>query len=241
MENIAIKLDAFEGPLDLLLHLIEKEKIDIYDIPIFTVTEQYIKFLQNQQEFDLELASEFLLMAATLLQIKSRMLLPKEAKDHDEDELDPRQELMKMLIEYRRFKQAALILKGFKTKADKYLSRKPMFTGICTYDIPNYSISDLLKALMSALCAKTTPIVYIDPQTFSVQQKMTIILQLLNKHPQGILFDEMIRTNQSGEKVAAFLGVLELLRLGLIKISQLGQFTPIYIFPKQEESSYVSR
>ena len=107
MSDVSLKLTAFEGPLDLLMHLIESNKIDIYDIPIVEITEQYIGYLRNLQEFDMELASEFLVMAATLLQIKSRMLLPKEAREDEDEGEDPRQQLVEMLVEYRRIKKAA--------------------------------------------------------------------------------------------------------------------------------------
>ena len=99
-----VKLADFEGPLDLLIHLIEKDKIDIYDIPIVSVTEQYIAYINAMQEYSLEVASEFLLMAAMLLQIKSRMLLPKDPEEEGEEEADPRQMLVSMLVEYRKTK-----------------------------------------------------------------------------------------------------------------------------------------
>lgn len=107
MTDLSLKLSAFEGPLDLLMHLIEKDKIDIYDIPIVSITEQYISYLRNLSEFDMEIASEFLVMAATLLQIKSRLLLPKAPAADEEEEADPRQQLVEMLVEYRRIKQLA--------------------------------------------------------------------------------------------------------------------------------------
>ena len=114
MSNVSLKLTAFEGPLDLLMHLIESNKIDIYDIPIVEITEQYIGYLRNLQEFDMELASEFLVMAATLLQIKSRMLLPKDAREDEDEEEDPRLQLVQMLVEYRRIKGAAQNLRYLK-------------------------------------------------------------------------------------------------------------------------------
>ena len=107
MADLSLKLTAFEGPLDLLLHLIERDKVDIYDIPIAAVTEQYISYLRSMSEFDMEVASDFLVMAATLLQIKSRMLLPKQSAEGEEEEADPRQQLVEMLVEYRRIKRAA--------------------------------------------------------------------------------------------------------------------------------------
>ena len=106
MADLSLKLTAFEGPLDLLLHLIERDKVDIYDIPIAAVTEQYIRYLRSMSEFDMEVASEFLVMAATLIDIKSRMLLPAE-EEEEEDEEDPRSELVRRLLEYKMYKLMA--------------------------------------------------------------------------------------------------------------------------------------
>ena len=147
MSNVSLKLSAFEGPLDLLMHLIESNKIDIYDIPIVEITEQYIGYLRNLQEFDMELASEFLVMAATLLQIKSRMLLPKEAREDEDEGEDPREQLVQMLVEYRRIKRAAIYLRYLKEQADRYVQREPLFSNLVERYVPSYPVQDLLLAL----------------------------------------------------------------------------------------------
>lgn len=235
MNDLSLKLSAFEGPLDLLMHLIEKDKIDIYDIPIVSITEQYISYLRNLSEFDMEVASEFLVMAATLLQIKSRMLLPKAPVSDEEDEADPRQQLVEMLMEYRRIKQIASDLALMKEQADRYCQRRPMFADMCERVLPHYSVGKLLKALASMVNADNTPAAYIEPQAFSVQEKMAAILKRLQKKPHGFLLNELFASGVSGEKVAAFLGVLELLKMGLITINQSEQFAPIYVFAKGGE------
>lgn len=235
MTDLSLKLSAFEGPLDLLMHLIEKDKIDIYDIPIVSITEQYISYLRNLSEFDMEIASEFLVMAATLLQIKSRMLLPKAPALDMEEEADPRQRLVEMLVEYRRIKELAGSLAMLKDEADRYYHRRPMFADVCERVLPNYSVGALLKALAAMVNSDNKPSAYIEPQAFSVQEKMASILKKLQKKPQGFLLNELFATGVSGEKVAAFLGVLELLKMGLISINQSAQFAPIYIFPKGGE------
>lgn len=238
---IPVKIQVFEGPLDLLLHLIEKNKIDIYDIPIVEITEQYIGYLRNLQEFDMELASEFLVMAATLLQIKSRMLLPKEAREDEDEGEDPRQQLVEMLVEYRRIKKAAQNLRYLKEEADRYASREPMFANLVERYVPSYPVRDLLLALANVLRETGgRPLAYIEPQAFSVQEKMAEILQRLQGSAQGFLLSELFASGKAGEKVAAFLGVLELLKMGLITISQHQAFAPIYIFSKQGEASHVS-
>lgn len=239
MNDVSLKLNAFEGPLDLLMHLIERDKIDIYDIPIVSVTEQYISYLQSLREFDMELASEFVVMAATLLQIKSRMLLPK-APAEDEEEADPRLQLVEMLVEYRRIKRAAESLRELKAAADRYWQRRPMFADLPERIIPHYPVQDLLQALAGMLNEEGRAEAFIEPQAFSVQEKMSAILQGLQHSPQGFLLSDIFQSGQAGEKVAAFLGVLELLKMGLIAISQARQFAPIYIFAKQGEASHVS-
>ena len=137
MANLSIKVSDFEGPLDLLMHLIERDKIDIYDIPIVSITEQYISYLREMSEFDMEVASEFLVMAATLLQIKSRMLLPKEMAAGEEEEADPRQMLVEMLVEYRKIKKSAAALLEMKANAGKCFARRPYFEGCVQRNLPN--------------------------------------------------------------------------------------------------------
>ena len=224
----------------MLMHLIERDKIDIYDIPIVEITEQYISYLRNLSEFDMEIASEFLVMAATLLQIKSRMLLPKEAAADDEEEADPRQQLVEMLVEYRRIKRAAKLLRYLKEEADRFGQRQPMFAGLTERNLGSYSVQDLLKAMAGMLAGNSRPTAFIEPQAFSVQDKMAAILQRLNQRPHGFLLSELFSSGRAGEKVAAFLAVLELLKLGLVTISQAQRFAPIYIFGKQEVAGHVS-
>lgn len=238
MQQLSVKLSSFEGPLDLLIHLIEKDKIDIYDIPIVSITEQYIAYLKQLSEFDMELASEFLVMAATLMQIKSRMLLPR-TEQADDEQADPRQLLVEMLVEYRKIKLAAARLTEMKLTADRYITRKPAFAGICERVLASYTPKDLLSALAGITNYVRQETAYITPQAFSVQDKMREILHKLQSGGQGFRLDELFQTSNKGEKVASFLGVLELLKLGLITISQSARFAPIYIFTKQGGSKNV--
>ena len=233
MADLSLKLTAFEGPLDLLLHLIERDKVDIYDIPIAAVTEQYISYLRSMSEFDMEVASDFLVMAATLLQIKSRMLLPKQPVEGEEEEADPRQQLVEMLVEYRRIKRAAAALSDMKQSAELYWQREPMFGNLVERTIAPCTVQQLLKALAGMTAPDGKPAAFIEPQAFSVQDKMADILQRLQRQPQGFMLNEIFTAGSAAEKVACFLGVLELLKLGLITISQAQRFAPIYIFGKQ--------
>jgi segregation and condensation protein A len=235
MANLSIKVSDFEGPLDLLVHLIEKDKIDIYDIPIVSITEQYISYLKAMSEFDMEVASEFLVMAATLLQIKCRMLLPKEVVAGEEDEPDPRQMLVEMLVEYRKIKRSAAALLEMKATSGRMFSRRPYYEGCVQLNLPNYHIRDLLLALAGIVNEEDKPTAIIEPQAFSVQEKMTEILDRLKASSAGFRLSDLFAVGARGEKVAAFLGVLELLKIGSITISQSEQFAPIYIFAKQGE------
>ncbi len=236
MANLSIKVQDFEGPLDLLIHLIEKEKIDIYDIPIVVVTEQYIDYLEAMTEFDIEIASEFLLMAATLLQIKSRMLLPKQDSDAEEEETDPRQLLVEMLVEYRRIKACAVSLSKLKTQAERYRYRLPLWSGYVERRLKQYEIVELISAMLTLLSVKSENTAYIARQEFNVQDKMNEIVHMLSQHLNGVEFIKVFaRTGSRSEKVASFLAVLELLKLGVISISQTVAFAPIYIFLRQGE------
>jgi segregation and condensation protein A len=235
MANLSIKVSDFEGPLDLLMHLIERDKIDIYDIPIVSITEQYISYLREMSEFDMEVASEFLVMAATLLQIKCRMLLPKEVVAGEEDEPDPRQMLVEMLVEYRKIKRSAAALLEMKATSGRMFSRRPYYEGCVQLNLPNYHIRDLLLALAGIVNEEDKPTAFIEPQAFSVQEKMTEILDRLKASSAGFRLSDLFAVGARGEKVAAFLGVLELLKIGSITISQSEQFAPIYIFAKQGE------
>ncbi|MBQ0108431.1 MAG: segregation/condensation protein A, partial [Phascolarctobacterium sp.] len=177
-----IKVEQFEGPLDLLLHLIHENKYDIFDIPIVEITDQYMGALNQMQEFDMEVATEFLLMAATLLQIKSRMLLPpKPVTEEDEEEAqDPRQVSIDMLVEYKRIKLKAGALAELKALADKQLAHKPMYTQ-AALTVASYTVRDLLLALTGIVEQQKKEFAYIEPQAFSVEDKMEdILIRLAN-------------------------------------------------------------
>ena len=241
MAELSLKVSDFEGPLDLLMHLIEKDKIDIYDIPIAEITEQYIAYLSAMTEFDMEIASEFLVMAATLLQIKSRMLLPKPAPETDEDEADPRTMLVEMLIEYRCIKACAAQLLEMKEQAARYVCRRPLAEGKITRHIAQYSAGDLVKTMLALMAASSEVTAYIERQEFSVQEKMAEIVSLLKHRLNGVEFKEVFsRTGSRSEKIAGFLALLELLKLNVISITQTEPFAPIYIFLHREDENHVS-
>ncbi len=236
MADYNIKLEMFEGPIALLLHLIEKNKIDIYDIPVAIITEQYLGYLKTMEEFNIDIASEFLLMAATLLQIKSRMLLPKPPKAEDPiGEYDPRQELVEKLLEYRKFKQMTATLE------DMMQQRAQLFTRLPQEFVPKnvlpegLTLDDLVKSFM-AVWESSIDDEYslVSREEFSVQDKMYDILQLLYRNKGPIEFSHtMIRKGTRGEAIAAFLALLELIKLKRVSVTQKQNFGPIYIMLRE--------
>ena len=230
MAEPVVRVLDFEGPLDLLIHLIEKNKMDIYDIPIVSITDQYISYLHSFTETDLEAASQFLVMASLLLQIKSRMLLPKTELE-DEDEADPRDMLVQMLLEYRCIKAVAKQLETMKQTAARQHTRKPYFADSKLRNLHYYPVSELLLALAGLSGSLRRQIAVVDRQEYDVGAKMQEIVKLLENYPEGIEFEKaFVKSGSSGEMVASFLAVLELLRLQVVRISQSMAFAPIYIF-----------
>ena len=230
MADPVVRVLDFEGPLDLLIHLIEKNKMDIYDIPIVSITDQYISYLHSFTETDLEAASQFLVMASLLLQIKSRMLLPKTELE-DEDEADPRDMLVQMLLEYRCIKAVAKQLETMKQTAARQHTRRPYFADSKLRNLHYYPVSELLLALAGLSGSLRRQIAVVDRQEYDVGAKMQEIVKLLENYPEGIEFEKaFVKSGSSGEMVASFLAGLELLRLQVVRISQSMAFAPIYIF-----------
>ncbi len=230
-----VKLESFEGPLDLLMHLIEKNQVDIYNIPIAKITEQYLDYLKAVEHFNIEVASEFLVMAATLLLIKSRMLLPRPiVAESTEEELDPRQELVERLIEYRKFKQVSLLLHSLSLDREQFVTRFPQEFAK-QFPLPGgLCLDDLLKAFAVLWESAVPEFAVITPEQISVQDKMHDIITLLRNNGGSMAFNNtIIRTGSHSEYVAAFLALLELIRLKRIVIYQAKQFAPISLTLKE--------
>mgnify|MGYP000259148536 CR=1 FL=1 len=243
-----ITLNVFEGPLDLLLHLIQKNKIDIYNIPIAEVTEQYLSYLQAMQELDLEVASEFLVMAATLLAIKAKMLLPQgaqQAEEGSEEDLDdPRKELVDRLIEYQKYKNAAERLKERQAKQALMFSRPldPIFleeTLKKVNPVEKVSVEDL-KNLVTVLLnevATEAEIKEIARGIITVKDKMDYIEECLSQESEGILFQNLFSANSSTLTiVVTFLALLELIHLQRVFVIQTANFGPLRIYPRTLQS-----
>ncbi|WP_425440869.1 segregation and condensation protein A [Sporolituus thermophilus] len=214
----------------MLLHLIEKDQIDIYDIPIAQVTEQYIAYLKAWEEFNLDIASEFLVMAATLLQIKSRMLLPRPpAAVETAEEEDPRQELVEKLVEYRKFKQLATLLQSLAEKRLQYFTRPPQEFYVAPPLPQGLKLDDLIMAFAAVLESAVDNYALVARDEISVQDKMYDIIHLLHKTGRIEFWQTITRTGSRSEVVAALLAVLELLRLKRVTVYQDRCFGPIFI------------
>ena len=236
MDQYSIKLPLFEGPLDLLLHLIKKEELDIYDIPILQVTEQYLEYLEVMKELNLEVAGEFLVMAATLTQIKSRMLLPpKEGEGGEEEGEDPRAQLIARLIEYKRFKEAAADLGDRESFWREVFVRQGKGAWEDSpepqeEELFNFGLIDLLDAFRRVL--KNAPAARfheITGDSISITDRINEILGRL-EHEDSITFESLF--DKDGSRAAiiiSFLALLELARLRAIKIMQLAEFGSIRI------------
>ncbi len=238
MEDYKIKIDAFEGPMDLLMHLIEKNKIDIYDIPIAELTRQYLAYLDRFREFNMEIASSFLVMAATLLQIKSRMMLPKPEKPADEAEEDPRFELVQRILEYRKFKQVSTVLGDMAGIQERFVSREPMDLPVHHLPPGNLSLRMLVEAFHTVLSVKeelSIPKALVTPETFSIKDKMADILSLLERSRGRLLFSEAFETGTRSELIVTFLALLELMKLKTVTVKQQRAFAEIYICIREEE------
>ena len=234
-----VRLEIFEGPLDLLLHLIHKNEVDIFDIPIATITDQYLEYLDLMKAFNIDVAGDFLIMASTLIHIKSKMLLPGLSED-DEDE-DPRVELTRPLLEYMRLKELAEDLAGreildrdvFTRQTQPYLHEQLKDAGP-QLDVNLFQLMDAFKSIVD----RRLPGVQLRfrLEEWSVKEKTEHIIARL-KEKGGMLFKELFSEDRSiGEFVVTFLALLELVHIGLVKVSQPSLESDIRLIPSFDEN-----
>ena len=229
-----IKLEIFEGPLDLLLYLVKKEHLNIYDIPIAEVTQQYLQYLNLMQLLDLNIAGEFLVMAATLMQIKSKMLLPAEESRSSEEEQDPRAELVKQLLEYEKFKEIAESLRQKEGNQREVFKRpKSELDAAMTDSKEVYfeaSIFDLINAFSQALKDVPKEVFYeVIKDEFTIEEKVHHILHLLLVTPSLMLSELFGKAKSRIEIIVIFLAILELIRMKEIVARQKSLFQEIEI------------
>ena len=250
METISYKLEHFEGPLDLLLHLIEKNKINIYDIPIVEITAQYLDYVRHMEREDLNVVSEFLVMAATLLDIKARMLLPKEV-DEEGEEIDPRAELVQRLLEYKTYRLMADELARREDGADRLLYKSPTIPPEVAKYEPPVDLDKLLDGLTLAKLQRIFDSVMrrqkekIDPirskfgtikrEPISLETKIMDVMHYARKHRKFSFRQMLERQRDKLEVVVSFLAILELMKIGKIHLTQEHTFDDMWIETLEQE------
>ncbi|WP_066312710.1 segregation/condensation protein A [Bacillus sp. FJAT-29814] len=248
-----VKIDAFEGPLDLLLHLINRLEIDIYDIPVAQITEQYFVYIHTMNDLKLDVASEYLVMAATLLAIKSKMLLPKHEEVNIETdpeiayEEDPRDELVERLIEYRKYKEAAHDLKTMEEERGLMFTKPPSDLSDFAKEVQpiktdlNVSLYDMLAAFQKLLRRKKLqrPLATkITRQEISIETRMTEILVELKQLKGRTNFNNLFPSRTKGHIVVTFLAILELMKRKEVEVHQQGNFSDIFIEAVKEGTDH---
>jgi segregation and condensation protein A len=250
MTKYNVKLDSFEGPLDLLLHLINKAEVDIYDIPLTEITDQYINYIHTLQRLELDVASEYLVMAATLLVIKSKMLLPKHESELFEDneyidEDDQREELISRLIEYRRFKEAAETFREREKNRGLIFSKTP--SDLTTYideaikepqriNATLYEMLDAFGQLLNRKELKIPKHTKILRDDFSIEKRMDEIINQLNQKNGKTSFFQLFEYTERSKIIVTFLAVLELIKAKKIICQQEANFTDISVCRWEEET-----
>lgn len=242
--GIPVKLQVFEGPLDLLLHLIDKNKIDIYDIPIVEITNQYMEYIREMQKKDLNVMSEFLLMAATLLDIKCRMLLPVEVNEEGEEE-DPRQELVEQLIQYKMYKYMSYELKDRQLDGERLLFKdatlpdevkeyqEPVDLDVLLQGITLSRLNEIFQEVMKKQYDKIDPVRSsfgkIEKEEATVEDKIDYLNEYVKTHQKFSFRDLLVKQKTKLQVVVTFLAILELMKTGTIYVEQEGTFDEILI------------
>lgn len=241
---LEVKLEVFEGPLDLLLHLIDKNKIDIYDIPIVLITEQYLEYIKQMETEDMNIMSEFLLMAATLLDIKCKMLLPKEVNEDGEEE-DPRAELVQKLLEYKMYKYMSYELKDRQFTAERNWYKEPTIPKeVLAYkepldyeellgDVNLQKLHSIFKETLKRKEDKVDPVRSqfgkIEKDEINLEEKTSYIEDFIRLNKKLSFRQLLEKQNSKMEIIVTFLVVLELMKIGMIVITQDDIFDDIYI------------
>ena len=233
--GIRVALPVFTGPLDLLLHLIQREEIEITDIPIARIAREYLETLELMRELDLEVAGEFLVMAATLMRIKARMLLPPAIADEEEE--DPREGLVRQLLEYRRFKEASRDLERLEGERRLLFDRgaPAQLEDPQDGELQPVSLFRLLDALKRVLQRQVPDYVHtITAEPISIEEAISVIRSSLERTGRALFEEVLVHFETRLEKITAFLGLLELLKQERIAVTQEELFGPIWIAWRSE-------
>jgi segregation and condensation protein A len=235
----AVKIAQFEGPLDLLIHLIKKNEVNIYDIPIAIITKQYLDYILMMQELDLDIVGEFLVMAATLIHIKSKMLLPRQDPDQPEAEEDPRDALVRRLLEHQKFKAAAELLHERAVLRGAQWIRPDASIAQIAGDEYAYEpeievdLFSLLAAFRGVLeRAKQRPPMLLPPEQQSVESRIEELLNMLSETDACGFEDLFLKDDTRAAMIVTFLAMLEMIRLKLIRVFQTAAFGPIRVYKR---------
>jgi segregation and condensation protein A len=234
-----IKLPIFEGPFDLLFHLIRENKIEIYDIPIALITHQYLEYIELMKELNLEIAGDFLVMAATLIHIKSKMLLPPDEEASSEEQEDPRLELVHRLLEYQAFKDAAMNLKEREAEWLKVFHREPISDddGDAELYLFDVNLFDLVSVFKKILDTASAEVASITKETLTVKDRMSFIMEMMEGQ-EAVRFEEIFKEGINKlQLIVTFIALLELIRLGLIRAYQEREFGNIWVINPQKVKS----
>jgi segregation and condensation protein A len=237
LEAYPVRLQNFEGPLDLLLHLIKRSEVSIYDIPITLITSQYIEYIDLMQEMNLDVAGEFLVMAATLIHIKSRELLPRPDPTQEDPEEDPREALMRRLLEHQKFKAAAELLHERETLRSAQWTRPDGPIAEIAGEAPEPEIEIDLFSLISAFKAvveraKARPAIYLPSEQIPIEDRIEQLLSRLSE-TEALGFEDLFEDIQTrAGLVVTFLALLEMIRLKLIRVFQSGVVGPIRVYKR---------
>lgn len=242
--GIPVKLEVFEGPLDLLLHLIDKNKVDIYDIPIVEITNQYMEYIRDMQEKDLNIMSEFLLMAATLLDIKCRMLLPAPVNEDGEEE-DPRAELVEQLLQYKMYKYMSYELKDRQSEGVRLMFKEATVPDeVKAYEPPvdmdelldgitlsrlNEIFKEVMKKQLDKIDTRHSTFGKIEKEEVTVEDKLEYLNQYIATHKKFSFRDLLKKQQSKTQLVVTFLAILEMMKMGTILVEQENTFDDIVI------------
>jgi len=239
LNNFRFKLPVFEGPLDLLFHLIKENKVDIYDIPIVEITRQYIEYLELMKYLNLEIAGEFLVMAATLIHIKSKMLLPPDEEEKQETAEDPRSELVQRLLEYQAYRESSVFLRERESTWKNIFQRNAPDKDSLEFEpeplLFEADVFDLITAFRKLLEKAPAQVLEITRETLTVADRINFITERIEKE-DGIRFESLFEEGSSRVTlIVTFLALLEVVRLGLVKIYQEKAFGVIWVINPQKQ------
>jgi len=236
--GVTFKLPRFEGPLDLLLHLIKRDEIDIHDIPIAHITKQYLQYIELMRMLDLDVAGEFLVMAATLMRIKAKMLLPLPSTTEEEEEGDPREELVQRLLEYRLYKEAAIGLGEHEGERRTLHERgnPPTEDDAGPLPLAPATLFDLLGALQRVMARrKEEPVYSVETEGYDIEEMMSLLARTVAEDGQVLFSAIMLRARARMEIIVSFMALLELIKLGTVTCVQEANFADILILPRLQE------